>query len=78
MFWKCLPIATSVSCIPNMLDNENRGVLLEMILDTDIKKIEKIINNEELYNKMNDNAMHWSRKYTIDYFEHEIKKILAK
>jgi hypothetical protein len=29
MFWGCVPIVTSVSCIPFMLDYGKRGVLLD-------------------------------------------------
>jgi glycosyltransferase involved in cell wall biosynthesis len=78
MFWKCLPIATPVSCVPHMLDNGNRGILLSHNLDEDVVKIESVISDEELYNQKSQLAMNWSRKYTIDYFEQEIEKLLIK
>ncbi len=77
MFWKCLPIATKVSCVPNMLDNGNRGILLTMNLDADCQIIETIILNENLYQEKIQKALNWSRKYTLDYFEEEIKKLVT-
>ena len=29
MFWRCLPIATKISCVPFMLDSGNRGELID-------------------------------------------------
>lgn len=78
MFWGCLPIATPVSCISSMLDEGNRGLLLELELKKDVAKIEQVIKNKELYNQGSILAMHWSRKYTTDFFEDEIKKIMQK
>ena len=76
MFWGCLPISTPVSCVSNMLDNENRGILLEMNLDQDIARIEKLLNNEIQYQEKVLKAINWSRKYTLDYFAQEIKLLL--
>lgn len=76
MFWGCVPIATSISCVPNMLDYGNRGLLLQVDLEKDVKIIEGLINNEELYQKMVADGVVWSRKYTLDYFEQEIKLLL--
>lgn len=77
MFWKCLPIATKVSCVPNMLKDGERGILLEMNIENDVVKIEKIILDENKYSQMITSAENWSRKYTLDYFEEEIKKLLT-
>jgi glycosyltransferase involved in cell wall biosynthesis len=76
MFWKCLPIATKVSCVPNMLENGERGILLNMNLEKDVYEIEKILLNEKLYQEKVDNAVNWSRLYTIEFFEDEIKKLI--
>ena len=46
MFWGCLPIATRVSCVPNMLNNGKRGIILELTLQEDVKK-----NNDQKINK---------------------------
>ena len=78
MFWGCVPLATRVSCVPFMVDNENRGVLLEMNLDQDINKIMEVIHDEHLFLKKSKLAAEWSQKYTTDVFESEIKKLLVK
>ena len=77
MFWGCVPIATPVSCVPFMLDFGNRGLLLQMDLEKDIQKLENILANQLDFNTKRINAAHWSRKYTVDVFEAEIKKMLV-
>jgi glycosyltransferase involved in cell wall biosynthesis len=78
MFWGCLPIATKVSCVPNMLDNGNRGILLEMNLEQDVDQIINCISNQQEYNNKVRQSIDWSRKYTLDLFEIEIKALLKK
>ena len=86
MFWGCVPIATRVSCVPCMLDQGNRGLLLEMTrehssnwrsnLEKDVVQIEALIHNELEFQSKSKNASDWSRKYTLDVFEEEIGKLL--
>lgn len=76
MFWGCLPIATSVSCVPTMLDHGKRGILLKMNLEDDVKQITAILNNQTEYDNIVQNSVAWSRKYTVDLFEKEIKALL--
>ena len=76
MFWGCIPIATKVSCVPYMLDHGNRGVLLEMNLENDILQIETVLNSQNRYEDMQNKGVNWSREYTTDAFEVEIKKLL--
>lgn len=76
MFWGCLPIASSVSCVPNMLGNGNRGLLLELKLTNDVDKITALLKDNNLYQEKVNNAIEWSRHYTLDVFEAEIKKLL--
>lgn len=75
MFWGCLPIASRVSCVPNMLDNGNRGLLLKLQLDDDVSQIEAIIKDENRYRAQVNDAIQWSRQYTLDVFENEIKQL---
>ncbi len=77
MFWGCVPLATSVSCVPFMLDWGNRGLLLTMNLENDLLQIEAIINNEKHFANTSKKAGDWSRLYTMDIFEEEIEKIMA-
>jgi len=76
MFWGCLPIATKVSCVPNMLDYGNRGVLLHMVLNDDVLQIENLIVDHTSYHEKVERALSWSRIYTLDKFQNEIKKIV--
>ncbi len=74
MFWGCVPLATAVSCVPYMLDQGNRGVLLEMDLEKDAATINALINNPIDFEKRSIAAANWSRKYTVERFENEIQK----
>lgn len=76
MFWGCLPIASKVSCVPNMIDQGKRGLLLEMQLEKDINQIIALINDENQYRDKVEKAMTWSRSYTLDEFDAEIKKVV--
>ncbi|MCG2611247.1 glycosyltransferase family 4 protein [Flavobacterium sp. SM15] len=76
MFWGAVPLVTPVSCVSTMLNKEERGVLLDLNLEHDVSKIEKIILSPELYFHKAENALNWSRNYTLDSFEEEIKKMI--
>ncbi|WP_281633864.1 glycosyltransferase family 4 protein [Flavobacterium luteolum] len=76
MFWGCVPIATSISCVPFMLEYGERGLLLEKKLERDIQQLEDILNSTEDFHLMREKASNWSRKYTLNVFESEIKKII--
>ncbi len=76
MFWGCVPMATSVSCVPFMLDWGNRGVLLTMNLEEDFLQIEAVIKNEVDFIDKSKKASDWSRHYTMDVFEKEINTLL--
>ena len=76
MFWGCVPIASAVSCVAYMMGNGSRGVVLQENLDQDVRQIATIINNQEQYKKMASDGQSWSRQFTTDKFEIEIKKLL--
>ena len=76
MFWGCVPIASAVSCVAYMMGNGSRGVVLQENLDQDVRQITTIINNQEQYKKMASDGQSWSRQFTTDKFEIEIKKLL--
>ena len=78
MFWGCLPIASAVSCVPNMLDFGQRGIILTMNLQDDVHQINEVLNNSDGYQRQVESAVEWSRNYTLDYFEQEIKEVLKK
>ncbi|MBF4470319.1 glycosyltransferase [Flavobacterium sp. HJJ] len=76
MFWGCVPIATEISCVPFMLDFGNRGVLLQMVIDEDVQQLEILLKNELDFVTKSKKASDWSRKYTLDVFDTEIKNIM--
>lgn len=76
MFWGCVPIATPVSCIPNMLNQGQRGLLLTMDIKNDIQQLRNSIDHKTVYQSKGTHAALWSRQYTTDYFEAEIRKLV--
>lgn len=78
MFWGCLPISTPVSCVSNMLDSGNRGVILSIDLDKDCDSILNLLNDEKIYTNKALEALNWSRKFTLDFFESEIATLIKK
>jgi glycosyltransferase involved in cell wall biosynthesis len=78
MFWGSVPIATPVSCVPFMLDYGGRGILLQMNLNQDVQELEAVLNDRIDFDTKREKASDWSRKYTLDVFEGEIKKMLAQ
>ncbi|MBF0695078.1 MAG: glycosyltransferase family 4 protein [Flavobacterium sp.] len=76
MFWASVPISTSISCVPFMIGNGSRGMLLNLSEDDDSQQILDLINDPEKYEAMAYEAMSWSRNYTMDFFELEIKRLI--
>ena len=76
MFWGCLPMASRVSCVPNMLEDGKRGLLLHLKLKQDVGNIESMLNDTGLYQDKVIKAIQWSRQFTMDVFEEEIKLLL--
>lgn len=76
MFWGCVPIASPVSCVSYMMGNGSRGVILQEELNQDVDQIEAVICKQEVYQKMASEGQTWSRQFTTDKFEAEIKKLL--
>lgn len=78
MFWGCVPIASKVSCVPIMLDYGKRGIMLAMNLNKDLHQIESVIVNQNDFVNKSALVANWSQKYTTNFFETEIEKLLAK
>ncbi len=76
MFWGCLPVVTPISCVPNMLDNGARGILISDDFEATIKNIEVVLQNQSVYNSKINAAVIWSRSFTIDTFDSEIKQLV--
>lgn len=77
MFWGCVPLSTSISCVPEMLGNGSRGILLDVMVDEDSRKLTELLADEQKYNQMTTEAVAWSRQFTTDVFEHEIANLLS-
>jgi glycosyltransferase involved in cell wall biosynthesis len=77
MFWGCVPIATNVSCVAEMLDFGNRGIILSKNLEADALKIKKIIDNQNAFFTMSNKAKTWSQIFTTEKFENAIKNLLS-
>jgi len=78
MFWKCLPISSSVSCIPEMLDHGNRGSIVQPKLQNIVDEILFYIRNESIYKTKVNVAYDWSREFTLEKFDDEIKKLIIE
>lgn len=76
MFWGCIPIATRISCVPHMLNEGKRGLILKLNLAEDIEQIETLLSHPALFESMVEEAEAWSRQYTTEKFEQEIKNLL--
>jgi glycosyltransferase involved in cell wall biosynthesis len=74
MFWGCIPVTTAVSCVPWMLDQGNRGYLVQEDENMIVEIISKISQAE--YNEKSQNASIWSREFTLDKFELEVKRLI--
>ncbi|KPQ08642.1 MAG: Glycosyltransferase [Algoriphagus marincola HL-49] len=76
MFWGCLPVTTAVSCVPQMLDFGNRGELVNGHVDEIAERVEHLILAPDLYLQKSQKAAVWSRSYTLERFESEIRSLI--
>lgn len=76
MFFGVIPMATSVSCVPNMLDFGNRGILMEADLNKNVIQIKNTLKDVDTLKSMSEKAANWSQNYTLDVFETEISKLI--
>lgn len=76
MWWGVIPIVTPVSCVPWMIDNGSRGLLLNTNLESNVQRIEHFLNDKSQLKQMAQDVSSWSRNYTLEQFELEIKKLL--
>lgn len=75
MFFGCIPVATSVSCVAWMLGEGTRGILIEPDLEQAVTQIIKSLNQHDL-DAMAKAALGWSQQYTFDRLEADIKAVL--
>ena len=77
MFFGVIPIATAISCVPNMLDNGNRGLLIQPNLEAALVQIEAALTNTTRLIQLSEQALEWSQYYTLDVIEEEIQKLIT-
>jgi glycosyltransferase involved in cell wall biosynthesis len=76
MFFGCIPISTSISCVPYMLDHGERGILIEPDIDkAALKVVDYLIDNKKL-NDVSKRAINWSRQFTLEKFEKDIISLI--
>ncbi|MEM0518365.1 glycosyltransferase family 4 protein [Aequorivita flava] len=76
MFWGVVPLVTPVSCVPWMLDNGNRGIILTLKVADDTETLLRLLKGKEILKKMAVHGAQWSHQYTLELFEAEIKKLI--
>lgn len=76
MFFGCVPIGTAVSCVPWMLDNGNRGIIIKPELNSATEKIASFLKAPSALKRKSELAQDWSQQYTLEKFYSEIKKFL--
>ncbi|OWP82806.1 glycosyl transferase [Flavobacterium davisii] len=76
MFWGTIPLVSRVSCVFSMLNNEERGFLIDCDLDKDVDKIIQLIKDYNTLKKTSERGQLWAQYYTIEEFELGISKIL--
>jgi len=75
MFFGCIPVATSVSCVSWMLGEGKRGILIAPDLEQAVSKIIDTLTHKDL-DAMAEAALTWSQQYTFDRLEADIKAVL--
>ncbi|MBL4604347.1 MAG: glycosyltransferase [Flavobacteriaceae bacterium] len=76
MFWSCLPISSPVSCIPFMLNNGERGALVDASIESVLSALKHYLNAHKKYEDSVNAGKKWSQEYTLEKFELEISKFL--
>ncbi len=77
MFYGTIPLVTPISCVPWMLGQGKRGLLLSLNQEEDAKNILKMIDDKQLCMTKSLEGQQWSQQYTLDSFEKAIKTLLV-
>jgi glycosyltransferase involved in cell wall biosynthesis len=76
MFWGCLPLTSSVSCVSEMVGNGLRGDIIEPNALEIANRINYYLDNPHDYSDKCQKSMDWSRIYTLEKFEKDIKHLV--
>ena len=77
MYFGCLPITTPVSCVPYMLGNGERGDLVGKDPNEVANRINYYLENPLDFDRKSKNSKEWSKAFTKESFELEIKKLIS-
>jgi glycosyltransferase involved in cell wall biosynthesis len=75
MFFGCIPVATSVSCVNWMMGYGSRGILVEPNLEAAVSQFITTFKSADL-DAMAREALCWSQQYTLDRLEGDIRDVL--
>ena len=75
MWWGCIPIASPVSCIPQMLGDGARGELVKNSKEI-LGAISNYMRDPNLFELKSKKAVSWSREYTLERFSNEIMHLI--
>ena len=78
MFFGAIPISTKISCLPWILNQGERGMLISEELDDAVNLISGELTKGNAYlNTMAENALNWAQQYTLDRLEREIENVIT-
>ena len=75
MIMGAVPVATGVSCVPWMLDNGRRGLVIERNAEAACQAIAMLAADPERLNAAKTRAHEWALQYTLDRFKTEIRTL---
>jgi glycosyltransferase involved in cell wall biosynthesis len=75
MWWGCIPVTKPISCVPWMLGNGERGGLTDGAIQNVVEYILDLIKDPVKYEEIKKQSIAWSREYTLNRFEEEIKSL---
>ncbi len=85
MFFGCIPIATSVSCVPWMLGNETRGLLISINKETNLEitknsliNLKTLLEDPQEMEKKSLAGIKWSQQFTLERFKEGIESLLIR
>jgi glycosyltransferase involved in cell wall biosynthesis len=79
MWYGAIPVSSAVSCIPWMLGNGERGILIDddkNSFTNNLEKIKFLLMDPESLENMSQNSMNWAQEFTLERFERDIKEFL--
>ncbi|MHA7943500.1 glycosyltransferase [Formosa sp. 3Alg 14/1] len=76
MFYGCIPVTTSVSCVAWMVGEGSRGIIVEPELEVAVSHFIHVFKGSDL-DVMAHKALDWSQQYTFDRLEMDIARVVG-